>query len=334
MTISIPRFGKALLALLVAAALAAGLLALVGTKPAEAAFPGGNGKIVFTSERTTGTGVDNPEGDEEIFTMNPNGTGVTQLTKNSARDSWAAWSADGTQIAFATDRDGNFEVYKMAADGSNQVNLSKNAASDAAPAWSPDGTRITFSSDRNDTTPDDGFAQADVYTMSSANGSGLVRLTKSAADDGGGVWSPDGTKIAFFSERSVNGNYEIYVMKAKPEGRRNRPINLSRHSSAADLDPNWSPDGKQIMYMSNRGVGGDFEIVKMNADGTDQTQLTENQLPDRYPAWSPDGTQIAFHSDRNGNFDVYVMGADGSNPTPLTNDAELDAHPDWQPLRN
>src|SRR3712207_1812109 len=105
MMISIPRIGRALLALLAAAALAAGPLALVGTKPAEAAFPGGNGKIVFVSERTIGTGVDNPEGDEEIFTMNPDGSGLTQLTKNAARDSWPAWSADGTQIAFATDRD-------------------------------------------------------------------------------------------------------------------------------------------------------------------------------------------------------------------------------------
>jgi Tol biopolymer transport system component len=333
MTISIPRFGRALLALLMAAVLAAGLLALVGTKPAEAAFPGGNGKIVFFSDRIT---TDNPEGDNEVFTMNPDGTGISQLTKNSASDGWPAWSADGTQIAFVTDRDGgNFEVYKMAADGSNPVNLTKNPAVDGDAAWSPDGTRITFSTSRNDTTPDDGNINTDIYTMSSANGSGLVRLTKSAADDGGPAWSPDGTKITFFSDRSsVHSNYEIYVMKAKPEGRRNRPINLSRHSSAVDLSPNWSPDGKQITFMSNRGVGSDFEIVKMNADGTDQTQLTENELPDRFPAWSPDGTQIAFHSERNNNFDVYVMFANGMAPTPRTNDAGLDLQPDWQPLRN
>src|SRR5215210_1544194 len=86
--------------------LAAVLLTLTGTKPAEAAFPGSqNGKIVFASNLATGTGVDNPEGDDEIFTMNPDGTGITQLTKNTADDYYPAWSADGQRIAFASRRD-------------------------------------------------------------------------------------------------------------------------------------------------------------------------------------------------------------------------------------
>src|SRR5687768_16249316 len=80
-----------------AAMVSAGMLvALAGTpREAEATFPGDNGRIVFASNRTTGEGVVNPEGDFETFTMTPDGTGLTQLTENAAFDFDPEWSADG-----------------------------------------------------------------------------------------------------------------------------------------------------------------------------------------------------------------------------------------------
>src|SRR5829696_2606372 len=75
------------------------LVLVAHIESAEAAFPGANGKIVFQSERTTGTGVDNPTGDSEIFTMNPDGTGVTQLTFNTAFDGTPTFSDDGLLTA-------------------------------------------------------------------------------------------------------------------------------------------------------------------------------------------------------------------------------------------
>ena len=71
-------------------------------------------RIVFTSKRT---------GNNEIFTMNPDGSGVTQLTSNGSSDIFPVWSPDGTRIVFQTDRDGQSEVYVMNADGSNQTRL-------------------------------------------------------------------------------------------------------------------------------------------------------------------------------------------------------------------
>ena len=61
----------------------------------------------------------------------------------------------------------------------------------------------------------------------------------------------------------------------------------------------------------------------MNADGSNQTNLTNNTAPDIEPAWSPDGTRIAFHSERDGNGDIYVMNANGSNQTQLTNNTAM-----------
>ncbi|HUU97683.1 MAG TPA: hypothetical protein VM487_18260, partial [Phycisphaerae bacterium] len=92
--------------------LAAGVLTWQG--PAEAAFPGVNGKIAFTTGR---------DGNYEIYVMNPDGSGLTRLTSNAAIDEAPAWSPDGTEIAFQTNRDGNYEIYVMNADGSGQTNL-------------------------------------------------------------------------------------------------------------------------------------------------------------------------------------------------------------------
>ncbi len=82
--------------------------------PAHAAFPGQNGKIAFFSDR---------DGNNEVYTMNADGTGQMRLTNNAASDVVPIWSADGLKIAFTSTRDGNNEIYVMNADGSGQTRL-------------------------------------------------------------------------------------------------------------------------------------------------------------------------------------------------------------------
>jgi Tol biopolymer transport system component len=124
------------------------------------------------------------------------------------------------------------------------------------------------------------------------------------ARDGSPAWSPDGSRIAFYSER--DGNAEIYVMDADGG-------NVRRLTTVASDEgyPSWSPDGRTITFDSDRD--GNFEIYAMNADGTNVRRLTNHPSRDVSATWAPDGSGIAFMSDRDGGFDVYLMNSDGSN---------------------
>lgn len=287
-------------------ALVFGFFVVSVTSPSlsQAAFSGINGKIAFQTYR---------DGNSEIYVMNADGSGQTNLSNNSADDGVPDTSPDSSKIAFQAHRDGRPEIYVMNADGSGQTRLTDNPEGNNEPAWSPDGTKIAFTSSRD--------GNQEIYVMN-ADGSGQTRLTNNSAIDNTAAWSPDGTKIAFFTSR--DGNDEIYIMNSDGSGQ----ANLT-NQSGTDNSPAWSPDGSKIAFHTNRD--GNFEVYVMNADGSGQTNLSNNGAElDILPDWSPDGTKLVFHSNRDGNDEVYVMNADGSGQTNLTNNSATDGWPDWQ----
>ena len=169
------RFLRALPALLLVLVVAAGPLAQMAMKPVAAAFPGDNGKIAFASSRTTGAGEDNPEGDAEIFAMNPDGRAIEQLTVNDGNDYDPAFNHHGSKIVFTSQRDNqNEDIYVMDAapeSATNQpVRLTNNATSDFGPNWSPDGSKVAFTSNRD--------GNNNIYVMNALDGSVPKRLTK------------------------------------------------------------------------------------------------------------------------------------------------------------
>jgi len=242
-------------------------------------------------------------------------------------------------IAFSSAIDGIYDIYVIHANGSEVINLTDDPAEDWVPAWSPDGQWITYHSKRD--------GNWDLYVISAEcvwSGDGCapepIRLTDDPADDAEPAWSPDGHYIAFRSNRDDNG--EIYLLQMPDAGEDIviDELELTRLTDdpAWDSDPDWSPDGSQIVFESTRD--GNWEIYRMPFSGKNfpeeddypnVVRLTDDAGNNWAPAWSPDGRRIAFTTDRDGNNEIYVMDADGSQLVNLTNNPADDRMPTWSP---
>ena len=145
--------------------------------------------------------------------------------------------------------------------------------------------------------------------------------------------SPDGSKIVYSSPRALGSNWDVFV--ANSDG--SNEMRLT-HSAGTDIRPTWGPRGEKLVFTSDR----DFErsrrnsedleeIYIMNADGSNQVRLTNNEVEDTDPHISPDGSKIVFVSARDGNDEIYVMDIDGSNVVRLTNNDSVEEFPRWSP---
>lgn len=160
----------------------------------------------------------------------------------------------------------------------------------------------------------------DIY-VSDASGDGFVDLSQNDAWDTDPVFSPDGHRIAFWTDRhgdmSVGHGYrntEIYVMDADGSN-----VRRLTHHEGWDAHPSWSNDGRRIAFDSWRDGAGDIFVMDA-ADGSGVVNLTNTDVEDAFPIWSPDGRHILFATRRNpdNQLDLYVMRADGSDVRQLT----------------
>lgn len=246
--------------------------------------------VLFQSNRT---------GRWEIYVMNADGSGVVQLTDRPGDNVTPVWSPDGSEIAYASSPGGNSDIYVMKADGSEWRRLTNHPGDDSHPHWSADGRRIIFNSPR--TTPDlsiDWSSQwHEIFTMNK-DGTDLQQHTEHRAVCTYPSFSPDGTKIAYrkitgmpgfaWDLTSIQRNSEVFIANADGSNE----VNLS-NNAAFDGWPAWSPDGRQIVFASNRtGPANVGQLYVVNVDGTGLRQVTSGPWSHAQPAWSSDGTKI------------------------------------------
>jgi Tol biopolymer transport system component len=303
---------------LLSAAVALGLLTVAGTSlPAQAAFPGANGRLAFQREAPAGNHTQT-----DIYTIKPDGSGLAQLTATPNQNEFGpAWNAAGTRIAFWRTRApfGPGSIWVMDANGHHQKQLTHGF--DARdPAWNPAGTRIVFTRE--------GRGNSDLWTMRASDGGGLRRLTSGPALDFEPAWSPDGTQIAFTRGFQQGDVGDLYVLNLKS----GRLTHVTR-SPAYDHQVNWAPSGRQLVF--ERDFAASSSIFVVSANGSHLARLTRGPSFDIGPAFSPDGRCISFGSDRGGVGldDLWVMKANGTNLHRVRRLRFSEGFPDWQPLR-
>jgi Tol biopolymer transport system component len=214
---------------------------------------------------------------------------ITRLPMPGSRVS--DWSPDGSQILFEGTYRGEADyitnIYASNVDGADEVRLVELPESrEFGAQWSPDGTRILFGSNRNGNL-DLFMVDAECASQPEGCESSLIQLTTDEHDDIGGVWSPDGSKIAYASCRKTDA-YDIYLMDAdcasQPGGCDANQIQLT-DTPYEDEGPEWSPDGTKLLFSSNRT--GNYEQFVMNTDGSNIIQLTEHEAYDLFAIWQP-----------------------------------------------
>jgi Tol biopolymer transport system component len=298
---------------------------------AQAKVPGPNGRIAFDR-------VDPASGNQFIFTANPDGSVVGQLVL--VPGSGPSWSHDGRKLAFtALAPDGRITTATADADGSDYTVLPIDDPTlnvgcfDGA--WSPNDAQLACESFDN-TNPDRGG----IYTISSADGSDLTRLTNpQGGDDQPGAYSPNGKQLVFARFDPDHNPLGLFVVNTDATHlRRITPPGMIIQDGN---DGDWSPQGNEIIF--SRHVTSDVfgSIWVIHADGRGLHEIRIRGLdcgasvsdPDGFgchePHWSPDGKKIIFAASSPAiGTNIYIANSDGTGLTQLTQDGN-DDDPAW-----
>ena len=232
-------------------------------------------------------------------------------------DNWAD-AAKSQWISFASNRTGNFDIYVVDTNGENLRNLTNHPARDLEPTWSPDGRFLAYVSDRD--------GDFKIYVMDTRTGE-LRRLTNRHKKEWAPAWSPDGKWIAFVSSGDeiippVKFKITSHIYRIDANG-----ANLVQLTDQGkNLRPAWSPDSKQIAFVSYHRGQERIGLYIMDANGRklrrvdDQKVQAVNGIFQSECAWSPDGKRIAFSIvvPRDDRMHLCVIDTDGKNFHQLT----------------
>ena len=284
------------------------------------------GRIAFVSNRG---------GVNQIYVMDVNASGAgsnaARLTHDTGTEEYPSWSPDGKRLAYQHGFNGS-AIYVINANGSGERRLSPTPGLDVTPSWSPDGTKIVYA--RLYGAPQPNVPPMTDIRIMNADGTGDHSVLANTRFSVEPRWSVN-NQLVFMSLMS-SSTLEVFVMNVDGSGLRQLT------TMGTNGDPVWSPDGTRITFGSNREGGGKLNIFAMQADGSQQTQLTHFDVP--YEAgdtnWSSDGRKITFEydingkqqSDPNAHAEVWTMNADGSGEVSTgVPCSDAGCAPRWQP---
>jgi Tol biopolymer transport system component len=293
--------------------LAVALAVAIGTAgPARATYPGAtNGRLAF------GATVD---GNTDLYSVLPDGQALHRLTDDPGFDACPAYSADGGWIAWCSGQGlppGPVvltDIWVMKQNGTDKRRLTDLGGAAAFPDFSPVGSQIVFQYKAP------GPTTQQLWLVNTDGTDAHVLVSSSTSNNRLPAFSPDGSKIAFISDRT--GLPQVWLMNADGSNQ----VQLTFDLVPKDQLPDWSPDGSQIAFVERTAAtGGDIWV--MNADGSDPHALT-SAADNLGTAWSPDGTQIATLNWTTRT--VEVMNTDGTNIHPVQ-PLGIQFVPGWQP---
>lgn len=252
------------------------------------------------------------DGNYEIYIMTDTGKNITRLTNNKFSDGTPIWSPDGSLIMYSGYMDGDNidnNIFLMRPDGSEKKQITEHPFRDGHSKFSPDGKKIIFNSQRDD----EGILELKNYELYEMNidGSKVKRLTDYFEWDTYPSYSPDGKRILWrriLADSTAPRGYNSEIFSMNSDG--SDVKNLTKHKSY-DGYPEWSPDGRHIVFASSRHGRntGHIQLFTMNADGSNVRQLTWNKVgeEDNRPDWSIDGKRIVFNRVNKDGTRILIM---------------------------
>lgn len=233
----------------------------------------------------------------EICTVGVDGSGFMRLTDNSFRDYYPVWSPDDSRIAFLSWREDDLDIYLMDANGGNERRLFDSGFHDADIDWV--GDTIVFTSQYRIWRLNPDVIQP--FALTDPPGRGRWGIANLPLGDYDPRISPDGRLIAFERLEDVNqtnGSYDIYVIGY--DGREETRLTDTGYAQGL---VSWSHSGAELVYtVAAISDVGQYDIYLMNADGTDNRNITPGYFPDYFlchaPIFSRDDSKILFIGQR------------------------------------
>ncbi|MGQ9494261.1 MAG: trypsin-like peptidase domain-containing protein [Anaerolineae bacterium] len=252
--------------------------------------------------------VSDEAGSQDIYQINPDGSGRIRLTSAVGNEADPSWSPDRRQIVFSYFGQGDTDLYIMNADGTAWQQLTNLRGEEVHPVWSPDGRRIAYVSNA------DGDWEIYLLDLDTRR---VRQLTFNTGWDSFPSWSPDGMQLVFTSRQT--GNYDLFLLDVSSGGQ--AQLTTSPYS---DAHGTWSPRGNEIVYTMVVEEGGRLArgigvIDVRNPTRPQHIKFGETgTLQFAYPDWSPDGRFIIFVAGEAPWFELYAAPARGSTAVKLT----------------